>query len=88
MQLTLKDDHPLMAWIPEYAGFLLSRFQVAAVGKTAFERTKGKSYRRELVNFGEKVMFMPVSHKAKLAKLDSKWSFGRFCGIRNRSNEA
>ena len=72
MQLTLKDDHPLMAWIPEYAGFLLSRFQVAADGKTAFERIKGKSYCRELVNFGEKVTFMPVSHKAKLAKLDSK----------------
>ena len=41
----LKDDHPLMAWIPEYAGFLLSRFQVAADGKTAYEKLKGKQYR-------------------------------------------
>ena len=84
MQLTLKDDHPLMAWIPEYAGFLLSRFQVAADGKTAHERINGKSCRRELADFGERVMFMPVSHKGKLAKMDSKWSFGRFCGIRAR----
>ena len=29
MQLVLKDDHPMMAWLPEYSGFLLSRFQVA-----------------------------------------------------------
>ena len=77
-----------MAWIPEYAGFLLSRFQVAADGKTAHERLKGKSYRRELVEFGERVMFMPVSHGGKLNKLESKWDFGRFCGIRPRSNEA
>ena len=87
MQLVLKDDHPLMAWIPEYAGVLLSRFQVADDEKTAHKRIKGKSYRRELVDFGERVMFMPVSHGGKLNKLQSKWSFGRYCGIRPRSNE-
>ena len=76
-----------MSWIPEYAGFLLSRFQVAADGKTAFERFKGKPYRRELVEYGERVMFMPIVHGAKLNKLESKWEFGRFCGIRPRSNE-
>ena len=72
MQLVLKDDHLLMSWIPEYAGFLLSRFQVAADGKTPYERIKGKSYRRELVDFGERVMFMPVSHGGKMNKLESK----------------
>ena len=35
MQLVIKDDHPVMAWIPQHAGFLLSLFQVAADGKTA-----------------------------------------------------
>ena len=59
-QLVIKDDHPIMAWIPQHAGFLLSRFQVAADGKTAHERLKGKAYRRELVDFAEKVRFMPV----------------------------
>ena len=87
MQLTLKDDHPMMAWLPEHAGFQLSRFQVAADGKTAYERLKGKEYRGELMDYGEKVMFMPVVHGSKLKKLESKWSFGRFCGIRPRSNE-
>ena len=78
MQLALRDDHPLTAWIPENAGLLLSRFQVAADGKTAHERIKGKRFRRELVDYGERVMFMPVSHGTRLNKLESKWSFGRY----------
>ena len=76
-----------MAWLPEYAGFRLSRFQVAADGKTAYERLKGKSYHRELVDYGEQVMFMLVFHGGKLSKLDTKCSFGRFCGIRPRTDE-
>ena len=86
MQLTLKDDHPMMAWIPEHAGFLLSRFQVAADGKTAYERLKGKSYRGERFDYGEKIKFMPIVHGGKMKKLKGKLSFGRFCGIRPRSN--
>ena len=88
IQKVLKDDHPIMAWIPEYAGFLLSRFQVAADGKTPYERLKGKEYRRALVDFGERVMFMPTVQGTKMNKLESKWDFGRFVGIRPRSNEA
>ena len=88
MQLALKDDHPLMSWIPEYADFLLSRFQVAADGKAAHGRIKGKTYRRELVDYGERVMFMPTSHGGKMKKLESKRDLDRFCGIRPRSNEA
>ena len=71
-QLVLKDDHPLMAWIPEYAGFLLSRFQVAADGKTANERIKGESYPRELVDYSERVMFMTTAQGGRLNKLESK----------------
>ena len=88
MQLVLQDDHPLMSWIPQHAGFLLSRFQVAANGKTAYERLKGKAYRRELVDFGERVLFMPVVHGGRMNKLETKWSHGRFCGIRPKSSES
>ena len=77
-----------MAWIPQHAGFLLSRFQVAADGKTAHERLKGKSYRRPLVDFAEKVQFMPVIHGGHMNKLQTKWELGRFVGIRPKSNEA
>ena len=86
--MVLKDDHPLRAWIPEYAGVLLGRFQVAADGKTPYERLKGKGYRQALVDFGGRVMFMPTVLGTKMNKLESKWDFGRFCGIRPRSNQA
>ena len=39
------------------------------------------------MDFGEKVMYMPIVHGRKLNKLETKWSFGRFCGVRPRSNE-
>ena len=42
MQVVIRDDHPLMAWIPQHAGFLLSRFQVSKDGKTAYERLREK----------------------------------------------
>ena len=87
MQLVIKDDHPVMAWIPQHSGFLLSRFQVAADGKTA-HRLKGKAYRRELDDFAEKVRFMPVTHGGHMNKLESRWELGRFVGIRPKSNEA
>ena len=37
MQLVIQDDHPVMAWFPQHAGFILSRFQVFEDGKTAWK---------------------------------------------------
>ena len=88
MQLVVKDHHPGMAWIPQHAGFLLSRFQVSADGKTAHERLKGKAYRRQLVDFAGRVLFMPVVLGGKMNKLDVKSEPGRIIGIKPRSNEA
>ena len=45
---------------------------MASDGKTAHERLKGKAYRRELVDFAEKVLFMPVVLGGKMNKLESK----------------
>ena len=77
-QLVIQDDHPMMAWLPDYAGFLLSRFQVSKDGKTAYERLKGKAFRRELVDFAERVSFMPIVHGGKLNKFESKRELGRY----------
>ena len=65
-----------MAWIPQYAGFLLSRFQVSKEGKTPYENLRGKAYRGELVDFAERVTFMPVVHGGRMNKLQSKWEPG------------
>ena len=35
-------EHPIWAWLVEYAAFLWTRFNVSKDGKTAYERLKGK----------------------------------------------
>ena len=60
----------------------MSRYQVGRDGRTAYELHAGKPHRRQLVEFGERVYFMP-----RQAKLDPKWQDGAFIGIRDRSDE-
>ena len=38
----LSVDHGIWTWMTEYAGWLLTRFQVGSDRKTAYERVKGK----------------------------------------------
>ena len=35
-------EHPIVTWMCEYAGFVMNRLEIAADGKTAYERIKGK----------------------------------------------
>ena len=72
-------EHPTMAFLVEHAGRLMSRYQVGRDGRTAYELHAGKPYRRQLVEFGERV--------SRQAKLDPKWQDGAFIGIRDRSDE-
>ena len=80
--------HPILAFLVEHAGRLMSRYQVGRNGRTAYELHAGKPYRRQLVEFGERVYFMPIRPGgARQAKLDPKWQDGAFLGIRDRSDE-
>ena len=49
--------HPVMAWIVEYAGYLLNRFEVSRDGKTAYERSKGKKAKSLGIEFGEAILW-------------------------------
>ena len=67
---------------------LMSRYQVGRDRRIAYELHAGKPYRRQLVEFGERVHFMPIGPGgARQAKLDRKWQDGAFIGIRDRSDE-
>ena len=82
MKCEVPSRHPILAFLVEHAGKLMSRYQVGRDGRTAYEVHAGKPYRRQLVEFGERVYFMP-----RQAKLDPKWQDGAFIGIRDRSDE-
>ena len=49
-------EHPIWAWLAEYAGFLWTRFQVGRDGRTAYERLKGKKVKLHGMEFGEGFM--------------------------------
>ena len=88
MKCEVPSRHPILAFLVEHAGKLMSRYQVGRDGRTAYELHAGKPYRRQLVEFGERVYFMPIRPGgARQAKLDPKWQDATFIGIRDRSDE-
>ena len=83
-------SHPLVTWLAEHAAWLLNTRVVGSDGFTPYHRTKGKSYAKRSVGFGEYVMYMlPTKgpqHDA-LGKLDSRWLHGFIVGYSKSSNE-
>ena len=56
--------------------------------RTAYELYAGKPYRRQLVEFGERMYFMPIRlGVARQVKLDLKWQERASLGIRDPSDE-
>ena len=80
-------NHDVVAWLVEFAGVLLNRYGVAADGKTAYERLKGKKSKLLGIEFGEKVHFRRQAVGDRLAKLDVMWEDGIFLGYRPTSGE-
>ena len=60
-QAPLGDESPVVPWLVEHAGCILSRCQKGRDGKTLFERMHGKKPTQEFVPFGEKVLARRVT---------------------------
>ena len=81
----LESGSPVLEWLIQYAGFLLSRFEVGADRKTPHERERGKPYRAKLPTFGEYVFYRPLKATgARLNKLDPRFREGVYLGVRGR----
>ena len=78
-------DHPILAWNARHAAFLLTRFRIGEDGKSAYERTLGRPWRRPTIVFGEQVMFKPVGAKHKRGGLEARVSMGRYIGTASRN---
>ena len=55
----IKAAHPIMYWLVQHAGFIISYYQVGKDGRTPYERHKGKEHKHEMCEFGEQVFYMP-----------------------------
>lgn len=79
-------NEPIVAFLPEYAAYLMNRLEVGKDGKTAYERVKGKCGTVVGVEFGEKVLWKKKKGD-KMAKLRSRWAHGVFVGVKKKSGE-
>ena len=82
----LDPEEPIVAFIPEYAAYILNRLEVGKDGKTAYERARGKKATVVGLEFGEKLLWRKKKGD-KMAKLRSRWAYGIFVGVRRRSGE-
>ena len=80
----------LVAWMVRHCGWLLTRFQMKATGRTANCSRMGREYRREIVDFAEQVLFH-ISESSGLGATVGKLMPRRDLGVRvgkvNDSNE-
>ena len=75
---TINADDNILPWLISYAGVLINRFHVGPDNKTAHERLRGRTSKRELVEFGEQNLYY-VPTKTRI-DMDGRWLLGTFLG--------
>ena len=53
-------EHPLYAWLVEWAADLITRYAIMKSGRTPIQVIRGTRSSRVVAGFGEKVMYMPA----------------------------
>ena len=71
--LDIEMSHLIMPWLIEWAGIVLNRYMICKDGHTTFRSITGKSSKRPVANFGEKVLYMPLkTERLKKDKVEPK----------------
>ena len=83
----LEAEHRVWPWLVEYAAYMLTRAEVGADGKTAYERSRGKMAKLPGVEFGEGVMWKRRREGGPLGKLTCMWDDGIFLGVKGSTGE-
>ena len=76
LETEIPSNHNILAWLVEFAGTVVNRYEVGRDGKTPYERLRGKQSRLIGLEFGEKVNFRRTAVGARMAQLDSLGSDG------------
>lgn len=73
--------HPVLCWLVDYAGTLISRFLRGPDGRTAFERSTGRPWRIRLPEFGECVLYQPLRGEREPKKIEPRFELGVYLGV-------
>ena len=79
--------HPILSWMVAHAGYIITHFEIGKDGRTAYERLKGKATVKDLCEFGEKILYMPLKVSGGLASAEARYKPGIWLGIDERSSE-
>ena len=80
------EGHNILPWLIMYAAMLINICSIGEDGKTAYERRRGKKFKRELPEFGESIFFLKPGSSGK-EKLDERWGDGVYLGVIEESSE-
>ena len=86
MNRKIQSEEKIVLFMSEYCGYLWNRLHVGEDGLTNYEKVKGKKASVLAVEFGEKLLYK-VKPKNKLEKLNSRWEYGIFVGVKKLSGE-
>ncbi len=79
-------DHCSIPWLVRHAAATISRFTVGKDGRTVYQRLKGNSFNKEVVEFGECVWYLKPKSVGKHSATDGKK--GVWSGIMDESSGA
>jgi hypothetical protein len=82
----IREDHPIWPWLVMYAALLLNLCDVGEDGRTAYERRKGRKFKKVLPEFGECIRHLSPD-SVGIDKAGSRWDNGIFVGLRIESGE-
>ena len=82
----IQSGNPIIPWLVAHAADTINRYHVGKDGKTAYEKWKGKEFKRTSPEAGERIHFLRPGTKGK-EKGEVRWYEGCFMGIKNESGE-
>ena len=77
---SIPSRHPVVAWLVEHIGDLMTKYTIGKDGKTPYERLLGRKLREEALNFVELVYYR--RKQLHLGDLDGRWEEGIWAGRR------
>jgi hypothetical protein len=72
--------HPVMAWLVEHVGDIVTKYMQGSDGKTAYQRLFGKQVHEEGLEFGERVMVKGRRSNEINVVLEARWRPGIWLG--------
>ena len=87
LDIQIPDDRPVLTWLVPHAAETLTKYEIGKDGKTSFERLRGKKFRQQVTEFGEKIWYKltegeRAAQKERIGSLGPKWGEGVWSGTR------